>query len=102
MIDLSPEQLALVRDVLGHHVPRCRVSAIGSRVRGTAKPYSDLDLLLDAGARIPLDTLGMLREAFQESTLPFRVDLVDARAASAEFLSMVDPQSELIRSADPM
>ena len=46
MIDLAPEQLAIVRRLLATYVPECEVRAFGSRVTWTAKPHSDLDLAL--------------------------------------------------------
>ena len=58
--------------------------AFGSRVsewprRGTLKPYSDLDIAL-YGLR-PADDLPLahLRADFEDSGLPWRVDLSDAR-----------------------
>ena len=46
MIDLAPDQLAIVRRLLAAHVPECEARAFGSRVTGNAKPYSDMDLSL--------------------------------------------------------
>ncbi len=73
-LDLTPEQQAEVRELLKRHLPGTEVWAYGSRVRGTAKPWSDLDLVVfaDAGQRMRVEEL---REAFEESDLPFRLDL---------------------------
>lgn len=43
-IDVSPEQWAIVRDILREHVPDHEVWAFGSRATWTAKRHSDLDL----------------------------------------------------------
>jgi len=45
MIDLTPLQCQTIQDILQRLVPDCEVRAFGSRVRGAAKPYSDLDLI---------------------------------------------------------
>ncbi len=77
MIDLPPEQLALVRRILARELPGVPVRAFGSRVDGTARPHADLDLaVMDAGP-LPLERLFRLQDAFEESTLPIRVDVSD-------------------------
>lgn len=85
MIDLRPEQLALVRRLLAAHVPECEVRAFGSRTKGTAKPYSDLDLVVVGEAKLERSRLNRLEEAFEESTLPFRVEVMDGWTLSAPF-----------------
>jgi type I restriction enzyme S subunit len=99
MIDLAPEQLARVARLLGAQVPECEVRAFGSRVSGGAKPYSDLDLVLLGPARLPLDRLAALREAFAESELPIRVDLVDWHALSETFRDIIAANCEVIQRA---
>jgi predicted nucleotidyltransferase len=49
---------------------------IGSRITAKHKPYSDLDLLVMGDEGSPLAATADLREAFSESDLPFKVDLV--------------------------
>jgi predicted nucleotidyltransferase len=76
-IDVEEKDLNTVRDILGSHVPEFEVRAFGSRARGTTKKASDLDLVIMTS--VPLETLRMadLKEAFIESDLPFKVDIVD-------------------------
>ena len=75
-IDLRPDHWAIVRDILRRHAPGRKVLAFGSRANWTAKPYSDLDLAIRGEEPLSLDALSALREAFTESDLPFRVDLL--------------------------
>ena len=49
----------------------------GSRATGRARRYSDIDLAIDAGRPLTLHELAGLSEAFSDSDLPYRVDLVD-------------------------
>jgi type I restriction enzyme S subunit len=90
VVDLLPEQLGIVRDVLGAHVPAGRAFAFGSRVRGTAKRFSDLDLVVDAAGPLDLDRLGALRAAFSDSDLPIKVDIVDWSGLGATFRSLIE------------
>ena len=76
-IDLRPDHLVIVRAILQRHVPDRKVLAFGSRATWTAKRYSDLDLAILGDEPLSLDTTSALAEAFGESELPFKVDLVE-------------------------
>ena len=77
-LDIEPRWRSLVEAILDRHAPRpCRVFAFGSRVRGRPRRFSDLDLAVDAGRPLTLVDTAALAEAFDESDLPWRVDLVD-------------------------
>ena len=58
-------------------VPVVSAHVFGSRAAGHALPDSDLDLLVDAGRRLTLSELAVLREVFDESELPMHVDVSD-------------------------
>lgn len=94
MIDLSPEHLALVRDLLAHHIPDRKVAVFGSRAKkGAAKPFSDLDLCIMGEAPLSAATLADLREALSESRLPFKVDIVDWADTSDSFRKIIAAQA---------
>lgn len=60
-----------------------RVWLFGSRARGDARSFADVDLALDGGADgIQRELLALLRERVEESRVPYRVDLVDLGQAS--------------------
>lgn len=77
LIDVRPDLWDIVRGILQAHVPQYEVWAFGSRAKWTAKPYSDLDLAVISTAPLPLETSAALSDAFAESDLPWRVDVVD-------------------------
>jgi predicted nucleotidyltransferase len=52
------------------------VYAFGSRVKGTNRPDSDLDLLIMDDKIIEPSLVSKLEEAFEESNIPYKVDLV--------------------------
>ena len=77
-IDLSPDHRRLVLNILRAHLPQgTRAWVFGSRATGRARRYSDLDLAIDAGRRLTLDEIAGLTEAFSDSDLPYKVDLID-------------------------
>ena len=75
MIDVPGNHLETVRKILAAHVPGREVRAFGSRVTGTANSTSDLDLAVMGEGRLDRRTKVLLREAFEESNLPFRIDV---------------------------
>lgn len=94
-IDVRPDLLDAVQRILQTHVPQHEVWAFGSRVNGAAKPYSDLDLVIITQQPLPLDVLGALQDAFAESDLPWRVDVVDWACTSESFRDIIQ-QNKLV------
>ena len=86
-IDLTAEQLRIIRDFLQRHIPHARVWAYGSRVKGTSTPKSDLDMVAFGDVK---PFLPALREAFDESSLPFRVDLFAWDKIPEQFRSNIE------------
>lgn len=72
-IDLTDAQRREIVLLLKHYLPNTEVWAYGSRVKSTAKPCSDLDLIAFA-SKDKRAAVANLKEAFEESSLPFRVD----------------------------
>jgi predicted nucleotidyltransferase len=88
---LTEEHRKIVRDILSAHLPEgVSVRAFGSRVEGRHRPLSDLDLALKGPRPLSFAELADLAEAFSESDLPFKVDLVDLKAAEAAFCERVE------------
>jgi len=97
-IDLGLAYRALVLEILGAHLPSAaKVYVFGSRTTGKARRMSDLDLAIDAGRRLSTDEIVILREAFTESDLPFRVDITDWHAIEDYFRELIEKeQVELV------
>ena len=88
-LDLTPEQKSIVLDILRAYVPRHEVWVFGSRIKGTSKPYSDLDLAIITQAPLPLDTRAALSSEFSESDLPWKVDVVDWSVTNDTFREII-------------
>ncbi len=73
-IDITSGQRNTVISLLSRHLPNTEVWIYGSRVRGTSHPASDLDMIVFATPEQARE-VSELRESFEESGLPFRVDL---------------------------
>ena len=62
----------------------------GSRVRGTARPDSDLDICIKKyNSEVPLETIAELREKLTNSNLSFQVDLVDYYYLNEDFRNAI-------------
>ncbi len=94
MIDLEEDHLKMVRAILAQYAPDATVWAFGSRVQGRAWKFSDLDLAVDAGSPLTLRSLRELKEAFQESRLPIKVDVLDLCAISKDFRACIEQERE--------
>ena len=73
-IDITAEQRKTVLSLLEKHLPNTTAWVYGSRAKWTARPQSDLDMVVFATPE-QNSRIFDLREAFEESNLPFRVDL---------------------------
>jgi type I restriction enzyme S subunit len=90
-IDLRPDHASIVHDIIARHLPGgVSVRVFGSRAKWSAKPHSDLDLALKGKGPLPRAVLGDLAEAFSESDLPFRVDVVDWHSVAPSFQAVID------------
>lgn len=89
-IDLSPAHLETVAHILAKQVPECEVRAFGSRVKGTARKYSDLDLAVIGNEQLGISRFTKLSVAFEESSLPFNVDVLDWHTMPQSFRQGVE------------
>jgi predicted nucleotidyltransferase len=90
MLDLKPHELEVVRNILNRFVPEAEIIVFGSRVHGTAKPWSDLDLAIKAESALDWKLLEDIKETFQESELPFRVDILDWNEITDAFRRVIE------------
>ncbi len=94
VLDVKPEELMQVNHILRQCIPGIKVQAFGSRANNTAKAHSDLDLAVMSEKSLSLQQCAMLTEAFEESDLPFRVDIIDWSTIKQDFRELI--QSSLI------
>lgn len=97
LIDISPENWRIVRDILQRHLPDREVWAFGSRAKWTAKEYSDLDIAVIGDEPLSIGVMAKLNEAFQESALPFKVDVVDLAGITPSFRKVIEAGKVLVQ-----
>ncbi len=89
MIDLSQDQIKILKKIIHHHFPGCEIRIFGSRVTGKAKPYSDIDIALVDKVLLDKRALHRLIEDLQDSKLSYRVDIPDWNQFSDAFQKML-------------
>jgi predicted nucleotidyltransferase len=98
MLDINEKHLALVKDILSKNLPGCEVRAFGSRVNGGPKKYSDLDLAVVCKGKMDRGLLSRLKQAFEESDIPFRVEVLDWHRISPSFRKIIENKYEVIQA----
>jgi len=86
---LSDVQTRTVVTIIHDVLPDAEVWVFGSRATGHARPFSDLDLLVTWPAALTWLQRADLRDAFEASDLPFRVDVVEAAGLSGTIAERV-------------
>jgi predicted nucleotidyltransferase len=102
MLDVRPGDIATVLSILRSGLEEgSRAWVFGSRAKGTARRGSDLDLAIDAGRSLTLHDLAVLNTAFDDSNLPYAVDVLDWRSADPAFRAMVEADRVELDLAEP-
>ena len=89
MIHASESEREIIGGILGRQVPDCEVRVFGSRYKGTHKQYSDIDMAIVGRELLDIRKLGELKDAFEESDLPYRADILDWNAISPAFQTTI-------------
>lgn len=90
-VDIPPDHLEIVQDILQKYLPPgINVYVFGSRADWTTKDSSDLDLALEGGSELEYGVVGALEDAFEESSLPYEVDVIDLNQVSDSFRRIVE------------
>ncbi|WP_108645789.1 nucleotidyltransferase family protein [Polynucleobacter rarus] len=98
-IEVSSSEWKIIEEILITFAPNQEVLAFGSRAKFLAKPYSDLDLALKGEMPLNLSSVVDLKEAFSNSDLTFKVDIVQWENISEAFREIISKNSVLIKKS---
>ncbi len=100
MIEITPAHLHIVLNILERLAPEYEARVFGSRYAHKSKKYSDIDIVLVGKEKIDWRQMAKIKEAFEESTLPYRVDVLDWESTSIEFRKVIEDYGfEVIRKS---
>jgi uncharacterized protein len=92
MIKIEAKDFQLLTQILSKYP--YTFYAYGSRVKGTARKFSDLDLCYQE--EIPSEVVYQIKEELEESDLPFFVELVNWKHMSSDFQELIKKDLVLI------
>jgi len=81
--------LTWLKNTILQQLPGASITVFGSRINGTSHSSSDLDVAIDAGHRIDLLIMALLRDTFEDCDLPYRIDFSDWHRFSPAFQEIV-------------
>jgi uncharacterized protein len=87
-VELTEKERTVVLAILKKYP---KTVLFGSRIKGTSKKFSDLDVVIKDDLKDYEYVL--LREEFEKSDLPFKVDLVNYRRADDNFKKIIDAEA---------
>ena len=85
MIHMEKKHWGILIEILEKY--KYNFYAFGSRVSGNCKKFSDIDIFFNE--EIPNNILLKLEEEFEESDLPFKVDLINYKKCDSDFQSIM-------------
>ena len=100
-IDITAEQRRTILALLERHLPGTAAWVYGSRAKWTSRPQSDLDLVVFATPEQRC-RIGCLREAFEDSDLPFRVDLFVWDEVPETFREQIEAEHVVLVRSSPV
>lgn len=88
MIDLEDKYVEFIKTTVLSVLPDVEIFIFGSRTQGKAQKYSDVDIALKG--HIPFNDLLKIRGIFENSTFPYKVDIVDLDSLKPDFFKIIE------------
>ena len=84
---LNQTTLSTIKKILWQHLDKTRDKAFifGSWAIGDNRKWSDIDIGIESKKKLSLHLISRLQEAFEESNLPYAVDVVDFSGTTEQF-----------------
>ena len=89
MLDLDPKYIDFIKETILVEIPNVEIYIFGSRMQGNALEYSDVDIALKDKEKISIESILKLKVKFENSTFPYKVDIVDLKNLKDEFRGII-------------
>ena len=90
MLDLDPKYIDFIKETILAEIPNVEIYIFGSRMQGNALEYSDVDIALKDKEKISIESILKLKVKFENSTFPYKVDIVDLKNLKDEFRGIIE------------
>lgn len=85
---------AIIKEVLPENT---NIWVFGSRAKEKARRASDLDLAIDLGRKLTKQEKSQLFHLFEDSNLPYKVDVVDLQSVNENLKKMIDQDKIILQ-----
>jgi predicted nucleotidyltransferase len=89
ILGINDFQRKIIIDILSTYHPEFSFYFYGSRVKGGFEKTSDLDILIKGRQEVPQNILAEMLKLFDESDLPFIVNLTDYSKIDKGFYDLI-------------
>ena len=86
-IDIKKQDLLILQEIFSNYP---NAFLFGSRVKGTNKEYSDLDVCFIGEKELSDLEISLLKEKCENSNISFVVDIIDYHKISPSFRKIID------------
>lgn len=86
-LDLQDKYVSFIKKTVADVLPNVEIFIFGSRTQGKARKYSDVDIALKGN--VPFTDLLKLKNLFEESTFPYKVDIIDLDNINEKFFNII-------------
>lgn len=94
--DVTPTEFLIIKNILEEHLcDGCKAWVFGSRAKNKSLHGSDLDLALECKNKIDLKIISNIKIAFEDSRLPYEVDVIDINNIEQYFKNIIDKEKIL-------
>ncbi len=91
--DVTPTEFIIIKDILKKYLTKdCKAYVFGSRAKSSSLHGSDLDLALECKEKIDFKKLSKIKIDFEDSRLPYMVDVIDLQATKEYFKNMIEKE----------
>ena len=87
-IALLQSEIELIKNVINLYLPNAVVTIFGSRVKGTSKRFSDVDILIDNQKEIKIDLMNKIKSEISQN-IEYLIDILDITKISDEFKNII-------------
>jgi len=95
-LSIEDQHYSFILETLKKFLPNAKLYLFGSRAKKNHQKYSDIDIAIDNQQSINAEILCKIVSEFENSTLPYEIDIVDLYTISENFKSAIENELVLI------
>lgn len=88
MIDLEDKYIKFIKNIISKYLDNFEVYLFGSRAKGTARKYSDVDIGV-LSDELTSNLIHKIECEFENSSFPFKVDVINLKTVSNDFMKLI-------------